>query len=86
LICLARALLKKCKILVLDEATANIDLETDYTIQRKIREVAKDCTLIIIAHRIATLIDVDLMILMNNGRIEEFDHPFKLLSLKEEDT
>lgn len=79
LLCLARAVIRKTKILVLDEATANIDLETDNLIQETIKNSFKDCTLLIIAHRLATVIDSDRILVMSNGEGKEYDDPYKLL-------
>lgn len=66
-------------MLVLDEATANVDLETDNFIQEKLKDSFKNCTVIIIAHRLATVVDSDRILVMDEGRGVEFDHPFKLL-------
>ena len=72
-------MIRNTRILVLDEATANVDLETDNLIQRKLRENFKDSTVLIIAHRLATVIDSDKILVMSDGKGVEFDHPFKLL-------
>ena len=83
LVCLARAILRKTKILVLDEATAAVDLETDDLIQATIREEFSDCTVLTIAHRIKTILDNDRVVVMDNGNIKEFDKPTVLLEDKE---
>jgi len=80
LVCLARAILRKTKILVLDEATAAVDLETDDLIQATIREEFSDCTVLTIAHRIKTILDNDRVMVMDSGNISEFDRPSTLLS------
>ena len=78
LLCLARALLKKDKIIVLDEATANVDHKTDQLIQETIRTKCKDCTVIAIAHRLNTVIDYDRVLVVENGRIVGNDKPENL--------
>ncbi|XP_050205801.1 putative ABC transporter C family member 15 isoform X2 [Mercurialis annua] len=79
LVCLARVLLKKRRILVLDEATASIDTATDNLIQGTIREETSRCTVITVAHRIPTVIDNDLVLVLDQGKVIEFDSPQELL-------
>ncbi|KAG0344609.1 hypothetical protein BG004_004331 [Podila humilis] len=83
LICLARALLRKTKILVLDEATAAVDVETDELIQKTIRKEFKDRTILTIAHRIKTVMDSDKILVLEKGRVEEFEAPTTLLQRPE---
>ncbi|GKB91541.1 putative ABC transporter C family member 15 [Tanacetum coccineum] len=78
LVCLARALLQKRSILVLDEATASIDTETDNIMQKTIREETSRCTVITIAHRIPTIVDSDLVLVLDQGEIAEYDSPQRL--------
>ncbi|XP_065205458.1 multidrug resistance-associated protein 1-like [Planococcus citri] len=82
LICLARALLRKTKILILDEATAAVDLETDDLIQNTIRNEFMDCTVLTIAHRLNTIMDYDKIIVLDRGYLVEFDSPQVLLKKK----
>ncbi|CAL5409237.1 unnamed protein product [Camellia sinensis] len=79
LLSLARALLRRSKILVLDEATAAVDVRTDALIQKTIREEFKSCTMLIIAHRLNTIIDCDRIILLEAGRVLEYATPEELL-------
>lgn len=79
LICLARTLLHKTKILILDEATAAVDIDTDELIQQTIRTQFKDCTIITIAHRLNTILDYDRIMVLDAGKIKEFASPQKLL-------
>ncbi|KAK2857444.1 hypothetical protein Q7C36_005363 [Tachysurus vachellii] len=80
LVCLARALLRKTKILVLDEATAAVDLETDTLIQSTIRSQFEDCTVLTIAHRLNTIMDYTKVLVMDKGHIMEIDSPANLIA------
>nr|XP_023403921.1 multidrug resistance-associated protein 1-like isoform X2 [Loxodonta africana] len=82
LVCLARALLRKTKILVLDEATASIDFETDNLVQMTIRKEFSDCTVLTIAHRLHSIIDSDRVLVLDSGRIIEFETPQNLIHRK----
>ncbi|PPR95341.1 hypothetical protein GOBAR_AA25327 [Gossypium barbadense] len=82
LVCLGRVLLKKSKILVLDEATASVDTATDNLIQTTLREHFSGCTVITIAHRITSVLDSDMVLLLSHGVIEEYDSPSSLLENK----
>uniref|UniRef100_A0A2K5RIC6 Multidrug resistance-associated protein 1 n=1 Tax=Cebus imitator TaxID=2715852 RepID=A0A2K5RIC6_CEBIM len=79
LVCLARALLRKTKILVLDEATAAVDLETDDLIQSTIRTQFEGCTVLTIAHRLNTIMDYTRVIVLDKGEIQEYGAPSDLL-------
>nr|QAA95907.1 ATP-binding cassette sub-family C member 2 [Diaphorina citri] len=80
LLCLARALLRKTKILVLDEATASIDPETEMAIQSTIHLELRHCTVLLIAHRLSTVTSCDKVLVMDNGQVSEFDTPGNLLA------
>lgn len=82
LLCLARALLQKTKILFMDEATANVDFESDSAIQKCIRVDFADCTVVTIAHRLNTILDYDRVMVLDNGKILEFDNPQALIEKK----
>ncbi|KEH33999.1 multidrug resistance protein ABC transporter family protein [Medicago truncatula] len=82
LVCLGRVLLKKSKILVLDEATASVDTATDNIIQQTLKKHFSDCTVITIAHRITSILDSDMVLFLSEGLIEEYDSPKKLLKDK----
>ncbi|XP_075667040.1 ABC transporter C family member 8-like isoform X2 [Castanea sativa] len=79
LFCLGRVLLKRNKILVLDEATASIDSATDAVLQRIIRQEFSKCTVITVAHRVPTVIDSDMVMVLSYGKLIEYDEPSKLL-------
>ncbi|CAK9828615.1 ABC transporter C family member 4 [Anthophora retusa] len=79
LVCLARAILRNNRILMLDEATANVDPQTDALIQHTIRKKFAKCTVLTIAHRLNTIMDSDKVLVMDKGRMAEYDHPHILL-------
>uniref|UniRef100_A0A8C1VAI2 ATP-binding cassette, sub-family C (CFTR/MRP), member 2 n=1 Tax=Cyprinus carpio TaxID=7962 RepID=A0A8C1VAI2_CYPCA len=83
LLCLARALLRKSRILILDEATAAVDLETDDLIQNTIRTEFSHCTVLTIAHRLNTILDSSRVMVLDSGKIVEFDSPSVLLNNKQ---
>lgn len=79
LVCLARAILRKNRILVIDEATANVDPRTDELIQKTIREKFSECTVLTIAHRLNTIIDSDRILVLDAGKIDAYAEPYTLL-------
>ena len=79
LVCLARALVQKSKIIVMDEATANVDFKTDRLIQEVIRYKFRDSTVLTIAHRLNTIMDYDKVLVLDGGRVVEFDKPEVLI-------
>ncbi|PIN10944.1 Xenobiotic-transporting ATPase [Handroanthus impetiginosus] len=82
LVCLGRVLLKKSKVLVLDEATASVDTATDNLIQQTLKNHFTDSTVITIAHRITSVLDSDMVLLLDDGLLKEYDSPQKLLEDK----
>ncbi|KAL0089956.1 hypothetical protein J3Q64DRAFT_1878979 [Phycomyces blakesleeanus] len=79
LLCMARALLKNSRLIIMDEATASVDFETDKKIQNTIREEFVSSTLICIAHRLRTIIDYDRVLVLDQGNVVEYDTPANLL-------
>ena len=78
LLCLARAIIRKVKVLILDEATDTIDPETDNLIHRTLRERFRNSTVFIIAHRLSSIIDADRILVLKKGSLQEYSHPYKL--------
>ena len=76
---MARALLRRSTLVILDEATSSIDMETDEKIQATIREEFKDSMLLTVAHRLRTIIDYDRLLVLDRGKLVEFDTPLNLI-------
>ena len=79
LLCMARAILRNATVLVMDEATANVDPDTDLLIQETIRAEFRECTVLCIAHRLHTVANCDLVLVMDKGTVAEYDSPNALL-------
>ncbi|KAL6006013.1 ATP-binding cassette sub- C member 8 [Asimina triloba] len=79
LFCLGRVLLKRNRILALDEATASVDSATDAVLQRVIRQEFSSCTVITVAHRVPTVTDSDMVLVLSYGNLVEYDKPSKLM-------
>nr|XP_017222385.1 PREDICTED: ABC transporter C family member 3-like [Daucus carota subsp. sativus] len=82
LVCLGRVLLKKSKVLILDEATASVDTSTDNLIQQTLKHHLSDCTIVTITHRVTSVLDSDMVLLLSHGAVKEYDSPSKLLQSK----
>ncbi|KXJ91510.1 P-loop containing nucleoside triphosphate hydrolase protein [Microdochium bolleyi] len=85
LLCLARAIVSRPKVMVLDEATSAVDMKTDALIQRSIREEFGGSTLLVIAHRLSTIADFDRILVLSDGKVAEYGSPKELWDLKPED-
>ena len=82
LLCFARVLVSKRKLVILDEATANVDLTTEGNVQELVKSGFGDSTMFIIAHRLQTVRETDRILVLKNGKMEEFDSPDVLLKKK----
>lgn len=80
IICICRAILRKSKVVILDEATANIDIVTEQKIQELITKEFADATMLVIAHRLNTIINSDRVLVMSFGRVQEFETPSNLMA------
>ncbi|KAJ7124701.1 P-loop containing nucleoside triphosphate hydrolase protein [Mycena filopes] len=83
LIAMCRALLRRSAVVVMDEATSSVDFATDAKIQKAIREEFTDSLLITVAHRLKTIIDYDRLVVLDHGRVVQFDTPFNLIQREE---
>lgn len=79
LLCLARAIIEEPKVLVMDEASASLDSESDQRIQKMLRERFQNTTMLTIAHRLDTILDYDQILVLDSGRVAEFGSPEELL-------
>ena len=79
LVCLARALLRESKLLLMDEVTASVDVETDALIQQTVAEAFRDCTVLTIAHRLETIMNYDKVMVLGDGHVLEYDTPLNLI-------
>ena len=83
LLCFARSILEPSKLVLFDEATANIDIKTEEKIQETIKERFRDSTMVVVAHRVQTVLECDKIIVMEQGRVLDFDSPENLMSRKD---
>ena len=81
LLCMARALLRNARVLVLDEATSNVDTASDALIQETVGAAFADCTVLTIAHRLHSILDSDRVLVLEDGKVKEFDTPDRLLQV-----
>ena len=83
LLCMARALLRRACILILDEATSNVDSASDTLIQKTVRTAFNDCTVLTIAHRLHSVLDSDRILVLQHGEVKQFDTPQRLLQVSQ---
>lgn len=83
LIAFARALVKRTRVLILDEATSSVDYETDNKIQKTILREFGNCTILCIAHRLKTIVNYDRILVLDKGEVKEFDTPWNLFNTKD---